>query len=157
MQFTLSRTPFDSPVAQQLCAELHDEYVRRYGDGDGTPLENGHFDQPHGDFLVAYDEDGVPAGCGGWRAHEATDAEMKRIYVREGARRQGLAKRLVAAVEASAAAAGRGRVILESGPKQPEVIAMYRSIGYVDIAPFGYYAYEDDSLHLGKDLATEEH
>ncbi|MCD0443570.1 GNAT family N-acetyltransferase [Glycomyces sp. A-F 0318] len=150
----LSRTPFDSPVAQLLCAEIQAEYVRRYGDGDQTVLEAGDFDPPNGDFLVAYDESGEPLGCGGWRAHEE-DAEMKRVYVREHARRRGLARRLVAAVEASAAAAGRRRVILETGPRQPEAVAMYGAMGYLPVTPFGHYAAADGSIHLGKELRSE--
>lgn len=150
----LSRTPFDSPVAQLLCAEIQAEYVRRYGDGDETVLGAGDFDPPHGDFLVAYDESGEPLGCGGWRAH-GNDAEMKRVYVREHARRRGLARRLVEAVEASAAAAGRERVILETGPQQPEAVAMYRAMGYLPVTPFGHYACADGSIHLGKALRGE--
>ncbi|WP_240037642.1 GNAT family N-acetyltransferase [Glycomyces paridis] len=158
MQFTLTRTPFDSPVAQALCAELQREYVRRYGSGDETALVEGDFDPPNGDFIVAYDESGEAVGCGGWRSHDDgealfKDAEMKRVFVRESARRRGLARLLVAAVEASAAEAGRTRVVLETGPRQPEAIAMYGAIGYTPVTPFGHYACADGSLHLGKELA----
>ncbi|HEX2143669.1 MAG TPA: GNAT family N-acetyltransferase [Glycomyces sp.] len=147
--------PFDSPVAQLLCAEIHQEYVRRYGSGDETQLGEDDFAPPNGDFIVAYDETGEPAGCGGWRAHEDGDAEMKRVYVREHARRKGLARLLVAAVEDSAAEAGRGRVVLETGPRQPEAISMYGALGYVPVSPFGHYADTDGSLHLGKELRSE--
>ncbi|WP_245680979.1 GNAT family N-acetyltransferase [Glycomyces harbinensis] len=155
MEIQIARTHFDSPVAQTLCDEIQAEYVRRYGGGDETALGAGDFDPPNGDFLVAYDESGEPLGCGGWRTHE-DDAEMKRVYVREHARRQGLARRLVAAVEASAAAAGRRRLILETGPEQPEAIAMYRALGYVPVTPFGFYASEEGSLHLGKELRSKQ-
>lgn len=159
MQYTLSRTRFDSPVAQTLCAEIQEEYVRRYGGGDETQLGEDDFHPPNGDFIVAYDETGEPAGCGGWRTHEddagVKDAEMKRVYVREHARRQGLARLLVAAVEASAAVAGRKRVILETGPRQPEAVAMYEALGYLPVTPFGHYACTDGSLHLGKELRSE--
>ncbi|MEU6858262.1 GNAT family N-acetyltransferase [Glycomyces sp. NPDC046736] len=138
-------------MAQRLCAEIQAEYVRRYGSGDETELGTGDFDPPRGDFMVAYDEAGEPLGCGGWRGH-GEDAEMKRVYVRENARRRGLARAIVAAVEASATEAGRARIILETGPEQPEAIAMYRAIGYEPVAPFGFYANEAGSLHLGKPL-----
>lgn len=155
VQFTLSRTPYGSPVARLLCEEIQDEYVRRYGSGDETALGDGDFDPPNGDFFVAYGEDGEPAGCGGWRGHGAGDAEMKRVYVREHLRRRGLARLIVAAVEASAAEAGRSRVILETGPLQPEAIAMYRELGYEKVTPFGHYADADDSLHLGKAVSPD--
>jgi len=154
VQYTLSRTRFDSPVAQSLCAEIQEEYVRRYGSGDETQLGEDDFHPPNGDFIVAFDEAGEPAGCGGWRSHE-DDAEMKRVYVREHARRQGLARLLVAAVEASAAEAARKRVILETGPRQPEAVAMYGALGYEPVTPFGHYACTDGSIHLGKELGSE--
>lgn len=157
VQFNLVRTPFASAVAQKLCDEIQAEYVRRYGDGDETPIELDDFNPPNGDFIVAFNADGEPVGCGGWRAHEENDAEMKRLYVREDTRRQGLARLLVAAVEASAAEAGRKRVVLETGPAQPEAIAMYRSIGYEPVTPFGYYACTDGSIHLGRELLGEQH
>jgi len=154
VKIELSRTPFDSAVAQLLCAEIQAEYVIRYGGGDETQLGDGDFDPPAGDFIVAFDEAGEPLGCGGWRSHE-DDAEMKRVYVRAHARRQGLARLLVTAVEESAAEAGRKRLILETGPEQPEAIAMYRAMGYVPVTPFGHYAESDGSIHLGKELRSE--
>ena len=56
-----------------------------------------------GVFLVAY-ADGVPAGCGGWRSHgdDGETAEIKRMYVAPEARRRGIARRLLAALEDSA-------------------------------------------------------
>jgi GNAT superfamily N-acetyltransferase len=155
VQYTLVRTRFDSPVAQTLCAEIQAEYVRRYGGGDETELGDDDFTPPNGDFFVAYDEGGEPLGCGGWRAHGDDDAEMKRVYVRETARRRGLARALVAAVEESAAQAGRKRVILETGPRQPEAISMYEALGYVPVTPFGYYACTEGSIHLGRELRSE--
>lgn len=152
VQYTLKRTPFTDAVAQALCEEVQAEYTRRYGGGDDTLIELDDFDPPNGDFIVAFDAEGTPLGCGGWRAHEGADAEMKRVYVRESARRRGLAKLIVAAIEASAAEAVRERVVLETGPRQPEAIAMYRALGYRPVAPFGYYADTDGSLHLGKEL-----
>ncbi|MEU6248086.1 GNAT family N-acetyltransferase [Glycomyces sp. NPDC047010] len=154
MTFTIARTPYSSPAARLLCDEVQAEYVVRYGSGDMTEMTDADFEAPNGDFLVVYDESGDPVGCGGWRAH-GPDAEMKRVYVRESARRQGLAKRIVAAVEESAAAAGRKRLILETGPRQPEAVAMYALLGYAPVDAFGYYSAEDGSIHLGKELATD--
>ncbi|MFB9658967.1 GNAT family N-acetyltransferase [Glycomyces mayteni] len=154
MTFTIARTPYASPAARLLCDEVQAEYVVRYGSGDMTEMADADFEPPNGDFLVAYDGSGEPVGCGGWRAH-GDDAEMKRVYVRASARRQGLAKRIVAAVEESAAAAGRKRLILETGPEQPEAVAMYALLGYTPVDAFGYYSAEEGSIHLGKDLASD--
>lgn len=143
-------------MAQVLCTELHGEYIRRYGGGDDTRIELDDFAPPNGDFIVAFAADGTAAGCGGWRSHEGDDAEMKRVYVREAVRRRGLARLLVAAIERSAAEAGRKRLILETGLRQPEAVAMYRALGYRSVAPFGCYADAEGSLHLGKELRSDE-
>jgi GNAT superfamily N-acetyltransferase len=155
VQFTLERRPFSGALARELCDEVQAEYIRRYGAGDTTRIEPGDFEPPKGDFIVAFDADGEAVGCGGWRAHGEDDAEMKRVYVRENARRRGLARMIVAAVEDSAAEAGKKRIILETGPRQPEALAMYRALGYQPITPFGDYAEADGSHHFGKELGSE--
>ncbi len=47
------------------------------------------------------------------------------------ARRQGHASRVLRALEDLAAARGYRRIRLETGPAQPEAVAMYRAHGYV--------------------------
>jgi GNAT superfamily N-acetyltransferase len=105
---------------------------------------------PDGCFLVAY-LDGVAVACAGWRNH-GPDAELKRMFVAPVARGRGLARAVLEVVEQTARAAGRRRVILETGDKQPEAIALYRSAGYTDIPNFGYYADEPGCVCLAKAL-----
>jgi len=142
--------------AQVLTAEVQAEYGRRYGgEGDISPIDLHQFDPPRGHFAMIY-VDGVPAAMGGWRIGGPagdTDAEIKRMYVRPQFTRRGLARAVLAALESSAAAAGITRLVLETGTAQPEAIALYLSSGYVEVAPFGFYADYDDSVHLAKTLA----
>ena len=139
------------------------EYAERYGEGDLTPMAADHFDPPHGLYLVVYDADGEPVASGGWRAQDATpeghedgDAEIKRMFVVKEARGRGLARAVLAELEASAAAAGRTRMVLETGSRQPEAISLYRSCGYLPVRKFGYYRHEELSLCMGKALAAPE-
>jgi GNAT superfamily N-acetyltransferase len=90
-------------------------------------------------------------GCAGWRRH-GPDAELKRMYTAKAARGKGLARRMLATIEESAREAGCVRVILETGNKQPEAIALYLSAGYVRIEDFGYYKGYDDVLSYAKSL-----
>ena len=99
------------------------------------------------------------SATGGWRAQDASpegfadgDAELKRMYVVPAARGRGLARRVLAALEDSAAAAGRLRMVLETGLKQPKAIALYTSSGYVSIPKFGVYRCEPDSVCFGRPL-----
>lgn len=149
----IEQVAYDHPDAATLIAEVQQEYVVRYGGEDGSPVDPAEFAEPKGLFLVGYADGGpMPLACGGWRSH-GTDAEIKRMYVRSFARRGGLARQMLAELERSAAAAGHERMILETGQMQPEAIALYRSVGYGDIAAFGHYAEAPLSVHLGKPLA----
>jgi len=143
-------TAYDHSDAVALIAEVQQEYVVRYGGQDATPVDPAEFVPPRGLFLVAY-VDGVPAACGGWRAHE-TDVELKRMYVTPAFRGRGLARAVLAELERTAVEGGYRRVILETGQQQPEAIALYRSAGYVPVPSFGYYADSPNAVHLGKDV-----
>jgi GNAT superfamily N-acetyltransferase len=155
----IRRTRFDTPDAVKLNDLVQLEYVARYGGGDLTVMDPAHFDPPGGLYLLVYDTDGTPVASGGWRAQDASeegfgdgDAEIKRMFVIPEARGRGLARRLLAELEDSARAAGRRRMVLETGQKQPEAIALYASSGYVPISKFGYYRNEELSVCMGKSL-----
>ncbi|EID53318.1 GNAT family N-acetyltransferase [Saccharomonospora xinjiangensis] len=149
---------FDHPDAVKLIDAVQQEYVARYGDPDLTPVDPAEFAPPSGLFLVGYLDD-VPVACGGWRAHDVADpplvpgdAEMKRLYVVPSLRGRGLARTMLAEVERTAVQAGRTRLVLETGTKQPEAIALYRSSGYVDMPGFGVYADDPLSVCLSRPL-----
>ena len=146
-------TAYDHPDAVALIAEVQQEYVVRYGGQDGTPVDPAEFAPPRGLFLVAY-VDGTAAACGGWRALD-TNVELKRMYVVPAFRGRGLARALLAELERTAAVAGYRRVVLETGSKQPEAIALYTSSGYEPVARFGYYADAQGAVHLGKVVDAE--
>ncbi|MEY9812602.1 GNAT family N-acetyltransferase [Streptomyces albogriseolus] len=152
--------PYDHPDAVKLDAAVQAEYDIRYGDGgDATPMDPVDFRPPNGIYLIAYDELGVPVASGGWRVQDANgegnqdgDAELKRMYVVEEMRGRGLARRILAALEDDARAAGRVRMVLETGTKQPEAIALYASSGYEPCEKFGYYRFHEESLCYAKKL-----
>jgi GNAT superfamily N-acetyltransferase len=147
----LRAVPYDDPVAQFLVEQVQQEYVRRYGGRDGAAVDPGEFLPPRGVFLVA-EVCGVPAGCGAWRVHRPGTVEIKRVYVEPEFRRQGLAQVLVGALERSAAEAGHRSVVLNTGNRQPEALALYARLGYRDVPGFGIYADAPDARFLGKDL-----
>ncbi|WP_329395260.1 GNAT family N-acetyltransferase [Streptomyces lydicus] len=149
---------YDHPDAVALDALVQQEYVQRYGDGDMTPLDPRMFVPPQGIYLLAYDG-GRAVASGGWRVQEdaaegytAGDAEIKRMFVTAEARGRGLARQILAALEADARAAGRSRMVLETGIKQPEALELYASSGYVPVTKFGLYRTYDDSRCMAKPL-----
>ncbi len=105
-------------------------------------------------------ETGVPSprgeswqciGCVAARFYrEAGYAEIKRLYVQEAHRGLGLSRTLMSAIEAEILAEGIDCARLEMGIYQPEADALYRSIGYRNIPPFGEYLVDPLSQFLEK-------
>ena len=149
---TLRALPYDDPVAQYLVEAVQQEYVQRYGGRDAAAVEPAEFLPPQGLFLVV-EVDGVPAGCGAWRALPTGAAEIKRVYVEPAFRRLGVARLVVAALEESAAAAGHSEVVLNSGREQPEALTLYADLGYGPVPGYGVYACAPGAVFLGKQLS----
>jgi len=150
-QVELEEVPFDSEIAESLIAEVQQEYVKRYGGHDETPVDPKEFAPPHGRFLVAR-VGAVAIGCAGLRRHDDSTVEVKRMFVRPEHRRKGHARRLLAALEASARSDGYRRVVLETGLAQPEAIALYVSAGYRPIEGFGHYKDAPLSRSFARDI-----
>ncbi|HYH32264.1 MAG TPA: GNAT family N-acetyltransferase [Pseudonocardia sp.] len=157
----LRPTPLDHPDAARLITEIQQVYRERYGGEDATVLDPREFDAPGGLFLVGY-ADGAPVACGGWRVRRAGeadalrdgDAEVKRMYVAAGHRGRGYARAVLAALERTAAAAGLRRIVLETGTRQPEAIALYTSSGYAPMGAFGTYRDSATSRYFAKPLVA---
>ncbi|MGN6161358.1 MAG: GNAT family N-acetyltransferase [Marmoricola sp.] len=158
-EFSIRRRRLDHLDGITLIDRVQDEYVVRYGGRDESPIDPEHFEDPEGAFFVGYDGD-VPVAMGGWRWHtvppdvDASSAvEIKRMYVVPEARGRGWARRVLAHLEETARAAGATAIILETGLRQPEAIALYESSGYLPVAGFGYYAQAPLSRCFAKSLA----
>jgi GNAT superfamily N-acetyltransferase len=150
------------PDALLLIDEVQQEYVVRYGGRDLTPMAPSYFEPPDGAFFVGY-RDQVPVTMGGWRFRpdvtrlgSTRAAEVKRMYVAATARRAGLARLMLAHLEATARTAGADVMILETGTAQPEAMALYESTGYEPVEPFGYYQGEPLNRCYGRVLVTTD-
>jgi GNAT superfamily N-acetyltransferase len=134
--------------------ELQEEYVVRYGGPDETPVDPRQFDPPDGVFLVAELGD-VVIGCVGLRRHDERTVELKRLFVRPDHRRGGLGRVLLFAAERRALELGYAKVLLETGPKQPEAVALYTSTGYEPHENVGHYAHSGESQMFSKALTPD--
>jgi putative acetyltransferase len=92
----------------------------------------GAYRPPRGALLLEPDR-----GCVGLRGIDSKPAEMKRLYVRPGARGSGLGRRLALAAMAEAKERGYERIVLDTiaGTMDP-AIALYRALGFQQIAPY---------------------
>jgi GNAT superfamily N-acetyltransferase len=151
------RVAITHPDAQVLVEAVQEEYVARYGGRDESPIDAADFEDPLGQFFLGYLDD-VPVATGAWRRSAVkalgaeVTAEIKRMYVVPAAQRRGIARRMLAHLEATAVDAGIEALVLETGLKQPEAIALYLSSGYEPVPAFGHYAGADLSRTFGRRL-----
>ena len=101
----------------------------------GISAEPHELTPPAGRFLVAYLR-GEPVGCGAVKHHPGQPSEIKRMWVAESARGLGIARRLLAELEADAVASGATTARLETNKALVEAIALYRSAGYIEVPAF---------------------
>jgi GNAT superfamily N-acetyltransferase len=133
------------PDAAGLVEEVQLEYVARYGGRDETPIDLAYFARPSGAFFVGR-LGSDPVATGAWRrrtdvavAGTTLTAEVKRMYVAPRARGRGLARAMLGHLESTAHDAGAEVMVLETGIRQPEAMALYLSSGYTEIPGFGFY------------------
>ncbi len=84
--------------------------------------------------------------------NEGAYGEVKRLYVPDHARGLGMAKILMAHLEAQAKAQGLQSVKLETGDKLAAAVTLYKSLGYTVCEKFGPYADDPVSLFMQKAL-----
>ena len=140
-----------SPGADLLAAFVA-EVAELYGPMDDPRWPSASPEElapPEGSFLVLYGE-GRPIACGGLKRLGPGVGEIKRMYVVPDARGRGVARRLLADLEAAARhQLGYDRVRLDTGARQPHARALYESAGYRQIPdyngnPYASYWYEKD-------------
>lgn len=97
----------------------------------------GAYAPPNGRLLLA-EVDGAAAGCVALRPtpSEPREGEMKRLYVRPAFRKSGAGRLLVVRLVDEARAVGYRAVRLDTLPSMRAAQALYRSLGFLEIAPY---------------------
>jgi ribosomal protein S18 acetylase RimI-like enzyme/DNA-binding MarR family transcriptional regulator len=127
------------PDARACLRAYFSELSRRF-DGGFDPArsisaEDEELTPPAGLLLVAT-RHGEPVGCGALKFHGDGPAEIKRMWVSPAVRGLGLGRRLLAELEARAAARVVGILRLETNRALDEAIGLYRDSGYREVAAF---------------------
>lgn len=141
------RPPTDPALAGLLAAQQREIVERESGAGVAHPPVYPVHDGCR--YVVAV-SGGRAVGCGGVQALDADTAELKRMYVHPDFRGRGIARRLVAALEELARAAGHSVLRLETGDYLPAAIGLYTSLGYRPIPVFGEYVGNPHSVCFEK-------
>jgi ribosomal protein S18 acetylase RimI-like enzyme len=95
----------------------------------------GNYAPPSGRLLLAVQDDEA-AGCVALRRMEQDVCEMKRLYVRPAYQGLGIGRMLVERVIEEARDAGYRRMRLDTLPTMMSARALYRRIGFYEIAPY---------------------
>ena len=143
---TINAEALESTDARRLIGELDDHLNSLY------PPEDNFTELPTADAFLIARIDGVAIGCGAVRFIDATTAEVKRMYVAPTARGGGVGREIVRALEAFAVAEGARRLVLETGPKQVEAIALYEQLGFAVTPCWGQYINGKNSICYAKPL-----
>ncbi|MBN1094447.1 GNAT family N-acetyltransferase [Blastococcus sp. TML/M2B] len=141
----IEERPWDDAVVQRLAGDQQTEIRARYGGKlePGSPPSSADVAV----VLLASDDDGTPVGCGALRPLGDGAAEVKRMYVVPTARGRGVGRAVLTGLEDAARAHGWATLRLETGPRQPEAVALYSGAGYRPIGAFGVYVDDPDAEH----------
>ena len=113
----------------------------------------GDYEPPDGRLLLATEDDQL-AGCIALRKLGDGVCEMKRLFIRPAYRGKGLGRVLVAAIIDEARQLGYTHMRLDTIPgRMDQAIALYRSIGFVEIEPY-YESPIGDAKYMQLELAT---
>jgi len=136
------RHPNARRAVRAYVAELSDRFEDGWDPALSISAADEELTPPAGLFLVATLYADV-VGCGALKFHHGAPAEVKRMWVSPAVRGLGLGRRLLAELEAHAAARGVRTLRLETNRALGEAVSLYRTAGYREVAPFNDEPYAD--------------
>lgn len=146
----LIRTDSNNLDFQNLVVLLDKELGERDGDDHSFYAQFNKIDKiKHA--IVAYKNE-IPAGCGAIKKYSEKGIEIKRMFVKQDLRGQGIARQILGELEKWAGELGFSECVLETGKKQPEAIHLYQQCGYQVIENYGQYINVENSICMCKKI-----
>ena len=136
------RHPHARAALRAYFAEIARRFEGGFDETQSLVASEDDLTPPAGLLLVA-SLHGEPVGAGGLRFHGGGPADIKRMWVSPAVRGLGLGRRLLAGLEAHAAARGVRVVRLETNRALHEAIGLYRAAGYREVPAFNDEPYGD--------------
>jgi GNAT superfamily N-acetyltransferase len=147
---TLERTNSDNEDFQKLIRLLDDYLDKADRDAHLTCESFNKIDTVKHVVVVYFTNEAI--GCGAIREYSSDTMEIKRMFILEEQRRNGIASLILNELENWAKELGFKRCILETGEKLPEAIRLYQKKGYSRIANYGQYECLGNSVCFSKDI-----
>lgn len=120
--------------------ELAERFDTGFDPIRSNPAPDEDLISPRGFFVVAR-LDGHPIGCGALKRKDPTTGEIKRMWTASRARRCGVARKILHALETIARESGITTLHLETNRTLTEAQALYRKEGYLEVAAFNNEPY----------------
>lgn len=120
---------------QQYFLELAQRFDSGFDPVKSNPASDEDLIPPKGYFVVAR-LGGRPVGCGVLKCKNSTTGEIKRMWTASCARRRGVARKVLHALEILAREAGLTVLHLETNRTLAEAQALYRKEGYIEVDAF---------------------
>jgi GNAT superfamily N-acetyltransferase len=143
--FSLERVSWDDPRAVALRQSMDEEMTARYTVPGRAPLSEAAQKALTVDpalvraTVLAVDEDGTAIGHAALRMLNS-EFEVKRVIVTGDQRGRGVGRAIMLGLEDIAREQEAARLILQTGDKQPEAVALYERLGWVPIPIYEPYA-----------------
>lgn len=145
-----------------LVTDLMLEYARSMGErladsSIGKDVADGlmRYSPPKGRLLFALTEDEEPAGMAALGCLDDETCELKRVYVREILRGDGIGTALSKAALRHARWIGYRRAVLCVYRTNTAAITMYSRLGFVDMPAFKDNGINDQLRFMGRELNDE--
>jgi GNAT superfamily N-acetyltransferase len=147
---TITRTDSDNPDFRALVTLLDADLRIRDGEDHAFYAQFNKIDTiKHA--VVAYHNDKA-VGSGAFKNYSENSAELKRMFVLPEFRRQGVAQKILNALEQWAHELGHTTCVLETGKNQPEAIQLYKKYGFQIIPNYGQYENVENSVCMKKKI-----
>ena len=154
LEIKVAREPQDMKAVRELFIEYQKWLqVDLWFQGFEEELASlpGKYKEPDGCVLLAWDGDKVAGGAGLRPLGEDGVCEMKRLFVREPWRGQGLGQRLTEQILDAATHAGYLRIRLDTEKRLEPAINLYHKFGFSEIDRY-YDNPLKDILYMEKEL-----
>ena len=143
----------DQPDVIQLISDLDAYQGALYPAESNYHLSVEALKAPNVLFAVARDDEDAVIGCGAIVLFDGY-GELKRMFVPPEQRGRGVAKAVMALLEAHAVQRNCRLLRLETGIYQPEAHGLYASAGYARRGPYGDYPDDPLSVFMEKTIAA---
>lgn len=135
----------------QLVKELDAFFVGKWGQQIAEGYQELHNLSQMAYALICYDNK-KPVGCGCYKVIDRQTIEIKRMYVDEKYRRQGIATMILQSLERKAFQEGFTIAELETGKDMQDNILMYEKYGYHLVENYGVFVGDDICVCMEKYL-----